>query len=93
MPETRRYEEAIKWVFSVATEELISRSGRARLIRIIVATGSAGDITIYDSGSASGNVVGVLDTAAISAYEYDLPLFTGLTLDKTGSAAVTVVYE
>ena len=93
MSETRRYEEAIKWVRSNAAEELINRAGPARLIRLIIGSGAAGSCTVYDSASASGDVVAVASTAGPGVFEYDLVLFTGLTIDKSGSADITVIYE
>ena len=93
MPETRRYEEATKWIHSGAAEELINRSGQARLIRLIVGTSAAGTCTIYNSATASGDVVAVINTSAVGSYEYGFILPIGLTLDKTGTADIVLIYE
>ena len=93
MPETRRYEDAVKWVHATATGTLLSRAGQARLTRLIVGSASAGTCTIYNSPTPAGSIVAAVNLANEGVYEYGFILSSGIAVDKTGASDITIIYE
>ena len=74
------------------------KSGAGVLRRIIINTrgGVVNTLTIYDNTTATGAVIGVVDTAnAGGAFDYELDFTTGLTVVLAGGTAadITIIYE
>lgn len=66
----------------------------ATLKNVIVGTGAAGTLTIYNGQSAAaGALVAVIDTATANYYEFDAQLTQGLFAVQTGTAKLSIVYE
>lgn len=93
MPNTLRYQDALKFVHLTSNSTAINRSGRAVLQRVVVNDPAAQTLTIYDNNEASGQVVAVIDCNNSGSFEYQLVLTNGLTVELSGTADVTVVYE
>ena len=74
------------------------KSGAGVLRRIVINTrgGIINTLTIYDNTTATGAVIGVVDTAnAGGAFDYELDFTTGLTVVLAGGTAadITIIYE
>lgn len=74
------------------------KSGAGVLRRIVINTrgGILNTLTIYDNTTATGAVIGVVDTVnAGGAFDYELDFTTGLTVVlAVGTAAdITIIYE
>lgn len=74
------------------------KSGAGVLRRIVINTrgGILNTLTIYDNTTATGAVIGVVDTvAAGGAFNYELDFTTGLTVVLAGGTAadITIIYE
>ena len=75
------------------------KSGAGVLRRIMINTkgGIANTLTIYDNTTATGAVIGVVDTgnAAGGAFDYELDFTTGLTVVLAGltAADITIIFE
>lgn len=74
------------------------KSGAGVLRRIVINTrgGIINTLTIYDNTTATGAVIGVVDTvAAGGAFNYELDFTTGLTVVLAGGTAadITIIYE
>lgn len=75
------------------------KSGAGVLRRIVVNTkgSTANTLTIYDNTTATGAVIGAVDTvnAAGGAFDYELDFTTGLTVVLAGGTAadITIIYE
>ncbi len=75
------------------------KSGAGVLRRIVINTrgGILNTLTIYDNTTATGAVIGVVDTsvAEAGAFDYELDFTTGLTVVlASGTAAdITIIYE
>jgi len=74
------------------------KSGAGVLRRIIINTrgGIINTLTIYDNTTATGAVIGVVDTVnAGGAFNYELDFTTGLTVVLAGGTAadITIIYE
>lgn len=75
-----------------------AKSGAGVLRRIVINTrgGIINTLTIYDNTTATGAVIGVVDTvAAGGAFDYELDFTTGLTVVLAGGTAadITIIYE
>jgi len=75
-----------------------AKSGAGVLRRIIINTrgGIINTLTIYDNTTATGAVIGVVDTVnAGGAFDYELDFTTGLTVVLAGGTAadITIIYE
>lgn len=75
------------------------KSGAGVLRRIVINTrgGTVNTLTIYDNTTATGAVIGVVDTvAAGGAFDYEVDFTTGLTVVLAGglsAADITIIYE
>jgi len=75
------------------------KSGAGVLRRIVINTrgGILNTLTIYDNTTATGAVIGVVDTsgAEAGAFDYELDFTTGLTVVLAGGTAadITIIYE
>lgn len=74
------------------------KSGAGVLRRIVINTrgGIVNTLTIYDNTTATGTVIGVVDTInAGGAFDYELDFTTGLTVVLAGGTAadITIIYE
>ena len=74
------------------------KSGAGVLRRIIINTrgGIVNTLTIYDNTTATGAVIGAVDTVnAGGAFNYELDFTTGLTVVLAGGTAadITIIYE
>ena len=74
------------------------KSGAGVLRRIVINTrgGIINTLTIYDNTTATGAVIGAVDTvAAGGAFDYELDFTTGLTVVLAGGTAadITIIYE
>lgn len=74
------------------------KSGAGVLRRIVINTrgGITNTLTIYDNTTATGTVIGVIDTAAAGGeFGYELNFTTGLTVVLAGGVAadITIIYE
>lgn len=75
------------------------KSGAGVLRRIVINTrgGILNTLTIYDNTTATGAVIGVVDTsgAEAGAFDYELGFTTGLTVVLAGGTAadITIIYE
>jgi hypothetical protein len=77
---------------STATTTTV-KSGRGRLVRIIVNTTAAATVTVYDSTTGSGTKIATLKASvAEGSYDYDCLFLTGLTIVTAGASDLTVVY-
>ena len=76
-----------------------AKSGAGVLRRIIINTrgGIVNTLTIYDNTTATGAVIGVVDTSGAEAgsFDYELDFTTGLTVVLAGGTAadITIIYE
>ena len=74
------------------------KSGAGVLRRIVINTrgGIINTLTIYNNTTATGAVIGAVDTvAAGGAFDYELDFTTGLTVVLAGGTAadITIIYE
>jgi len=74
------------------------KSGAGVLRRIVINTrgGIVNTLTIYDNTTATGAVIGAVDTVnAGGAFNYELDFTTGLTVVLAGGTAadITIIYE
>ena len=72
------------------------RAGRALLKKVIVSkAGTAPSaVTIYDgNATATGRIVDVINTEAVSSVEYNVFVSSGLTYTATGNPNVTFIYD
>lgn len=80
---------------STATTTLCTE-GRGDLVRIVLNTPTNNDITIYDSITASGKILAVIDPAANTApsfLEYGIRFKNGLTVVTAGTPDITIIYH
>jgi hypothetical protein len=92
------YREARKFYhINAAGDEALRATGEsAWLHRIVINTGAAGTIGIYNKGDAEGTAdVAVITVAAgdEGSIEYDVRLDNGLSLDVSATMDITVIYE
>ena len=80
MPSTLQYRDAIRYEHLTASSTAINRDGVARLLRVVVNDPAAVSLTIYESATAAGSVVGVIDCANAGTFEYGVTL-SGLTVN------------
>jgi len=74
----------------------ICKYGAGNLHRIVVNDPSNTSVTVYDSVSGSGNVIGIIDPGNGTlpfTLEYHVPFSVGLTVVPVGSIDLTVVFE
>ncbi len=88
-----RYSESRRYVHMTAAGNAINRSGQAKLLRVVVNDPTAVTLTLYDSNTASGAVIAVIDCNGPGTYEYGILLSVGLTADLSGTSDVTVIYQ
>ncbi len=91
MPNTRRYEEATRYAH-MTTGSAINRSTESKLHRVVVNGPTAQTLTLYEGGTAGGDIIGVIDCNVGGTYEYGVTV-TGLTGDLSGTSDVTVIYQ
>jgi len=71
----------------------ICKLGAGRLHRVIV-TDNAGRITLYDSKTATGTIIAVIDAAKVfGSIEFSTSFSNGLTIVTAGGSKVSVIYE
>ncbi len=91
------YRESRKFSHLTSGTNILRATGEsAWLHRIIVNTGVADSITVYNNGAASGEVVAVITMASSSdkvVLDYDVRLDNGLTVLLGDTMDVTVIYE
>lgn len=92
MPNTLQYRDAIRYEHLTASSTAINRDGVARLLRVVVNDPASVSLTIYESATAAGEVIGVVDCSNAGTFEYGVTL-SGLTVNLDGTADVTVVYQ
>ncbi len=94
MPNTRRYEEAIRYEHFSTTGTGIERGGVAKLIRVTVNDpNAAASLELFESPTTAGEKIAVIDCATAGTYEFGVTL-TGLTATLGGGDAdVTVIYQ
>lgn len=68
-------------------------SGPCLLKRVVVGTGAAGAITVYDNTAPSGTTVAVIDGTNPGSYEFGIAMANGIYIDLTTGQKITVVYE
>jgi len=101
MPNTRRYEESIRFLRINGNGDDVIRDGPAKLFRVVVGGGAAasGTLTIFDNNAASGSVFTIIDavTAAGTSVEFgQVNLTTGLSTEAAGlvgDAEFTIIYQ
>ena len=87
------------WVHANTNAVVVAKTGAGILRRIVVNTkgGITNTLTIYDNTTATGAVIGVVDTgnAVGGSFDYELPFSTGLTFVMAGGSAadITVIFE
>jgi hypothetical protein len=64
----------------------------AAILSIAINTGAPGTLTVYDSNTASGTILAVIDTTTARFMEVHWNCFVGLVIVQTGTADVTVAY-
>src|ERR1700742_4527615 len=68
------------------------KTGKSRLCRVSITTPGTGVLTIFDSLTASGNVLyNTVTSQATGVYEIQLPAEVGLTVQNTASGPVAVI--
>jgi hypothetical protein len=91
------YREGRKFAHLTSGTNVLRATGSsAWLHRIIVNTGVADSITVYNNGAASGEVVAIITMASSTdkvVLDYDVRLDTGLTIFLGDPMDVTVIYE
>ena len=71
----------------------ICKLGAGRLHRVIV-TDNAGRITLYDSKTATGTIIAVIDASRVfGSIEFSTSFSNGLTIVTAGGSKVSVIYE
>ena len=87
------------WRHANTNATVVAKTGAGILRRIVVNTkgGITNTLTIYDNTTATGAVIGVVDTgnAAGGAFDYELDFTTGLTVVLAGGTAadITIIFE
>jgi hypothetical protein len=90
------YREGRKFAHLTAgTNVLRATDTSAWLHRVVINTGAAGTITVYNNGAASGDVVAVITYATDTerTLDFDVRLDTGLTVVLSATMDITVIYE
>lgn len=78
---------------STATTTTV-KSGAGVLNSITINTTSIGSITVYDSLSASGNIIAVFPASAtMGTYTYNVNFTIGLTIVTAGASDLTVSFR
>lgn len=91
------YREGRKFAHLTSGTNVLRATGEsAWLHRIVVNTGVADSITVYNNGAASGEVVAIIAMSGSTdkvVLDYDVRLDTGLTIFLGDPMDVTVIYE
>lgn len=69
--------------------------GRGVVIHsVVVGTGAAGTLTLYNGQSAAGTLIAVIDTTTANDYFFgDSSLTGGLFGVQTGTAKISIIYD
>lgn len=86
-------DEVTRYVHLTGAATAINRSGSAKLHRVVVNDPGAVTLTIFENNVASGTTVAVLDCNNPGTYTYMVDLTNGLTVQLSGTADVTVVFQ
>lgn len=78
--------------FTAANAGQIIKTGSGALQGVIINTGGAGTITLYDGVSTGGTKIGIINTAAQASLYYGVAFTTGLFAVVTGTEDITVTY-
>jgi hypothetical protein len=79
--------------FAAATAGTLIKSGPGSPADVVINTGAIGTISLYDSLSASGQVIAVISTAAPIRLSFGVAFATGLFAVVTGSGNSTITYS
>ncbi len=76
------------------TGDIVLRSvGEAFLHRVTLGLAAAGTVTVYNANAAAGEVIAIIDSNQTGTLEYGVLCSGGLTINKTGAADLTVIYQ
>ena len=92
------YREARKFAHLTSGTTILRPTGQsAWLHRVVVNSDTAGTITVYNNGAASGEVVAILTIKTgfelLYSQHYDVGLDTGCTVVLSTTMDITVIYE
>lgn len=79
--------------FTNLTADGIAYSGPCVLRRVIVNTGSAGSVVVYDNTSAAGTKVATINGANPGVFDYGCTVSNGVYIDLAAGQDVTVIVE
>jgi hypothetical protein len=94
MPGTLKYLEALKYEHMTVAGTVIERDGQAKLHSVVVNSGAATSLDIFNGPNVSSPVVASIDCTNENTYSYNgVPLSSGIAIRLYGTADITVIYE
>lgn len=82
-----------KFTHTTANATTAVKVGAGILASITVNTGAVGTATVYNSLSASGAVVAVIDTSVVGTKVFNVAMTIGITVVTSASPDITVTYR
>ena len=79
--------------FTNLTADGIAYSGPCVLRRVVVNTGAAGSVVVYDNTSAAGTKVATINGANPGVFDYGCTVSNGVYIDLAAGQDVTVIVE
>ena len=94
MPTSFRYLEALKYEHMTTAGTAIERDGQAKLHAVVVNSGSATFLEVFNGPAVTSPLVASIDCTDENTFGYNgVPLSSGLAVRLNGTADITVVYE
>lgn len=92
------YDDGIRFLHLGATTSgvFVSRQGPSKLIGVTVNTTGTSSLRVYNhqNTTIAGNAVAIIDCTNAGTFSFDVPLPSGITVEKSLAAGdVTVIYR